>query len=124
MEKVRADTARLTLTDSQINSLPPLAVFSQRNGRAQLKIVRKGDSISITGSCDSLQVLVEYYHALSSSAERRVAELSDSLEVEKKRSEKQSHSPNLLFKGKLLAILTAMTVGVYLTMKLKKRIWQ
>ncbi|KAA6347823.1 hypothetical protein EZS27_004688 [termite gut metagenome] len=54
------ETATLTLTKGQIESLPVHAVYESKNGRAQvtLKKTATGET-EITANCDSLNLIVE-----------------------------------------------------------------
>ena len=44
--------------------LPDGAVYAKRSGQANIKVATRGDTVYITGTCDSLQRQVEYYEAL------------------------------------------------------------
>lgn len=51
----------LKIPMTSLLKLPPSASFSNRSGRANLKVDKDNDTIRIYASCDSLQMLVEYY---------------------------------------------------------------
>ncbi len=44
--------------------LPAGAAYTKRSGQANIKVAAHGDTVYITGTCDSLQRQVEYYEAL------------------------------------------------------------
>ena len=44
--------------------LPEGAAYTKRSGQANIKVATHGDTVYITGTCDSLQRQVEYYEAL------------------------------------------------------------
>jgi hypothetical protein len=44
--------------------LPEGAAYTKRSGQANIKVATHGDTVYITGTCDSLQRQVEYYEEL------------------------------------------------------------
>ena len=44
--------------------LPQGAAYTRRSGQANIKVAAYGDTVYITGTCDSLQRQVDYYEAL------------------------------------------------------------
>lgn len=51
----------LAIPADSILILPSEASFTGKSGRANVEVGRKGDSIVVRASCDSLQVRLEYY---------------------------------------------------------------
>ena len=64
--------------------LPPQASYSGKNGRASVSVGRKGDTVTVYASCDSLQLLVEYYERTSSAWQERYEEMAGLYEAEVK----------------------------------------
>lgn len=125
-ERVQADTTMLTLSTTQLQQLPPSAVYEQQKGRARLRVERKGENIIVTSTCDSLQALVEYYSSLSAGHQLRATMLRDSLHHVQVRQEKQTRSPISPFSigtKLLLGLLAIAAVGFYLS-KNKPKLWQ
>ena len=44
--------------------LPQGAAYTRRSGQANIRVATRGDTVYITGTCDSLQRRVDYYEAL------------------------------------------------------------
>lgn len=44
--------------------LPQGAAYAKRSGQANIRVAARGDTVYVTGTCDSLQQQVEYYEAL------------------------------------------------------------
>ena len=106
--------AELTIPIRNIVELPAGASFSERSGRAQVQLSRRGDIIHTVATCDSLQALCEYYR-------RELVRIrNDTGREEKTVVEKRSNCTQLLFKG----IFVGLLVGSFLIIliKIKKRI--
>ena len=50
---------------ARLAELPPGASFHKRSGRASVDVSRKGDTLRVYASCDSLQALCDYYEQRS-----------------------------------------------------------
>lgn len=87
--------------------LPEGAAYTKRSGQANIKVATHGDTVYITGTCDSLQRQVEYYEALYHTA-RDALEQHEQYQQERK----QRTSPALIGTVNLIAGLFA---GVFLT---------
>jgi hypothetical protein len=94
--------------------LPADASFTGRNGRANVSVSLRGDTISITSSCDSLQTLCEYY-------ERELARIRSDTLSEKKETKKEVstgiYSP---FKLLLIGFIAGVIVTIIISIKFKK----
>lgn len=75
---------RLAIPADSLLKLPPLAQYSGRSGQASVSVSRDKDVITVYASCDSLQVLVEYYERTSSLWRERYEEMADLYEEEVK----------------------------------------
>ena len=65
-EAVPQSEVWLALPADSLMRLPPQAGYSGRNGQASVTVRRDRDVILVHASCDSLQVLAEYYERTSS----------------------------------------------------------
>lgn len=97
---------RLEIPADSLLKLPPLAQYSGRSGQANVSVSRDKDVITVYASCDSLQVLVEYYERTSSLWRERYEEMAGLYEEEIK----QRSNPETFFygfgAGILLSVLT------------------
>ena len=64
--------------------LPPQAKYTAKSGRANVEVSRDKDVITVYASCDSLQMLVEYYESTSSMWRERYEEVAGLYEEEVK----------------------------------------
>ena len=83
-ETVPKSEVRLAIPADSLLKLPPLAQYSGRSGQASVSVSRDKDVITVYASCDSLQVLVEYYERTSSLWRERYEEMADLYEEEVK----------------------------------------
>ena len=83
-ESVPRSEVTLRLSVDSLHKLPAEASYSKRSGRAQVEVRARGDTVYITGSCDSLQRWVEYYAALYHSARDALEEQEAHYEQESK----------------------------------------
>lgn len=90
-EAIPSDTARISLSISNLRDLPPSALYEQRKGRARVKIERRDTTLLITASCDSLQRLVDYYSTIGNWYQRRYEALQST--KTEQHIEKKTHSP-------------------------------
>ena len=60
-EAVPKSEVRLAISADSLMRLPPRASYSGKSGQANVSVSRDGDVIAVHASCDSLQILVEYY---------------------------------------------------------------
>ena len=75
---------RLAIPADSLLKLPPLATYSGKSGQANVSVSRDKDVITVYASCDSLQVLVEYYERTSSLWRERYEEMAGLYEEEVK----------------------------------------
>ena len=73
---------RLEIPADSLLRLPPQAQYSGKNGQASVSVSRDRDVITVYASCDSLQVLVEYYERTSSAWQERYEEMAGLYEEE------------------------------------------
>lgn len=104
---------RLAIPADSLLRLPPLASYSGKSGRANVSVSRDRDVITVYASCDSLQVLVEYYERTSSLWRERYEEMAGLYEKEIK----QRSNPVKTF---LYGFAVGLTGGIVLTLKMKK----
>lgn len=106
-QTVPKSEVRLAIPADSLMKLPPQASYSGKNGRASVSVGRKGDTVTVYASCDSLQLLVEYYERTSSVWKERYEEMAGLYEEEIK----QRSNPVKIFSygfgaGILLSVLT------------------
>ena len=65
-ETVPKSEVSLKIPADSLLRLPPLASYSGKSGQASVSVSRDRDVITVYASCDSLQLLVEYYERTSS----------------------------------------------------------
>lgn len=75
---------RLEIPSDSLLRLPPLASYNGKSGQASLSVSRDKDVITVYASCDSLQLLVEYYERTSSAWQERYEEMAGLYEAEVK----------------------------------------
>lgn len=82
MQPVPMEQARLTLPDEALASLPPLAAYTLKEGRAEVSARREADGrLTVSATCDSLQRVTELYEAEYTYLAERCEQLADSLRV-------------------------------------------
>lgn len=64
--------------------LPEGAAYTKRSGQANIKVVTHGDTVYVTGTCDSLQRQVEYYEALYHTARDALEQHESQYQQERK----------------------------------------
>ncbi|UVR98043.1 hypothetical protein NXX79_08675 [Parabacteroides distasonis] len=96
--------------------LPPEASYSGKSGQANVSVSRDGNVIAVHASCDSLQILVEYYAGRSETYREAWEEMADLYEAEVKR---RSNPVQIFFYGFGTGILICV-LAVILIQKQKK----
>lgn len=96
--------------------LPPRASYSGKSGQANVSVSRDGDVIAVHASCDSLQILVEYYAGRSETYREAWEEMADLYEAEVKR---RSNPVQIFFYGLGTGIVICV-LAVILIQKQKK----
>ncbi len=64
--------------------LPAGAVYHKRSGQARAEVAKHGDTIYVTGTCDSLQRQADYYEALYHTARDALENYRDTVQEEKR----------------------------------------
>ena len=114
-EAVPKSEVRLISADSLMR-LPPRASYSGKSGQANVSVSRDGDVIAVHASCDSLQILVEYYAGRSETYREAWEEMADLYEAEVKR---RSNPVQIFFYGLGTGIVICV-LAVILIQKQKK----
>lgn len=94
--------------------LPEGAAYTKRSGQANIKVATHGNTVYITGTCDSLQRQVEYYEALYHTARDALEQQYEHYQQERK----QRTSPALIGTVNLIVGLFS---GIILTFIITKR---
>ena len=115
-EAVPKSEVRLAISVDSLMKLPPKASYSGKSGQANVSVSRDGDVIAVHASCDSLQILVEYYAGRSETYREAYEEMADLYEAEVKR---RSNPVKIFFYGFVTGILICV-LAVILIQKQKK----
>ena len=107
---------KLAIPADSLLKLPPLAQYSGRSGQASVSVSRDKDVITVYASCDSLQVLVEYYERTSSLWREYYEEMVGLYEEEVK---KRSNPVKTFFYGFGGGILTGILTTIIIILKRK-----
>lgn len=110
-ETVPKSEVRLAIPADSLLKLPPLAQYSGRSGQASVSVSRDKDVITVYASCDSLQVLVEYYERTSSLWQERYEEMAGLYEEEVKQ---RSNPVKTFFYGFGCGILTGIIITIFI----------
>ena len=102
---------RLAIPADSLLKLPPKAQYSGRSGQASVSVGRKGDTVTVYASCDSLQLLVEYYERTSSVWKERYEEMAGLYEAEVKQ---RSNPVKTFFYGFGGGILTGIIITIFI----------
>lgn len=101
----------LTVSLDNLRELPAEAAYRKSNGRAHVEATRKDGVIYITGTCDSLQRLVEYYEELYHNARDALENYHANVQEEAKTRE----SPLEIFvKGLALGFFTGISLTYFI----------
>lgn len=76
----------LTVSLDSLRKLPEGAAYRKSNDRAHLEATHKDGVIYITGTCDSLQRLVEFYEELYHTARDSLGQMNQTLLKEQHKS--------------------------------------
>ena len=115
-EAVPKSEVRLAISADSLMRLPPRASYSGKSGQANVSVSRDGDVIAVHASCDSLQILVEYYAGRSETYREAWEEMADLYEAEVKR---RSNPVQIFFYGFGTGIVICV-LAVILIQKQKK----
>lgn len=115
-EAVPKSEVRLVIPADSLMRLPPRASYSGKSGQANVSVSRDGDVIAVHASCDSLQILVEYYASRSETYREAWEEMADLYEAEVKR---RSNPVQIFFYGFGTGIVICV-LAVILIQKQKK----
>ncbi len=116
-ETVPKSEVRLTIPADSLLRLPPLASYSGKSGQANVSVSRDRDVITVYASCDSLQLLVEYYERTSTLWQERYEEMSGLYEKEIKQ---RSNPVKIFFYGLGVGILLSVLTTIIIILKRKK----
>jgi len=92
--------------------LPAGAVYHKRCGQARAEVTKHGDTIYVTGTCDSLQRQVDYYEALYHTARDALENYRDIVQEEKR----MTSSPTKVFvAGVILGLAVGISSVIFIT---------
>ena len=102
---------RLAIPADSLLRLPPQAQYGGKSGQASVSVGRERDMITVYASCDSLQVLVEYYERTSSLWQERYGEMAGLYEAEVKQ---RPNPVKTFFYGFGGGILTGIIITIFI----------
>ena len=108
---------RLAIPADSLLKLPPQAKYSSKSGQANVEVSRDKDVITVYASCDSLQVLAEYYESTSSMWRERYEEMAGLYEEEVKQ---RPNPVRTFFYGFGTGAATGILTTLLITRKQKK----
>ena len=103
---------------ARLAELPPGASFHKRSGRASAGVSRKGDTLLVYASCDSLQALCDYYERTSAAWRQRYGEMEG---LYKEERERRSNPVRTFFAGFAAGIV--LSILLYIIIKKAKEKW-
>lgn len=106
LKPIRIPESRVSLAipTASLLDLPPSASYTQKSGQANVKVEQDKDTMRIYASCDSLQMLCEYY-------ERELVRIRGQTMTDEKHTEQYSVSIQTALKY----ILSGFIAGVFIT---------
>jgi len=112
-ETVPESRVEIAVSVDSLLRLPEGAVYTRRSGQANVRVATRGDTVYVTGTCDSIERRADYYEAMY----RTAREAIETLEAEHQQEQKRLTSPVAVGVVNLAAGLLA---GIVLTMIIKK----
>lgn len=106
----------LAIPSDSLSALPPTALYRGKSGRANVEVSRKGDSIVVRASCDSLQVRLEYYERQYTSYREAYERLQSLFEEER---ERRPNPVRTFFAGLGIGIAITILATIIIKNKLK-----
>lgn len=118
-ETVPKSEVKLEIQADSLMKLPPMASYSGKSGQANVSVSRNQDVITVYASCDSLQILVEYYEKKSASYRKAYEEMATLYETEIKQ---RSNPVKMFFCGFGIGVLLSIfiAIAIYIILKRKK----
>ena len=108
MEGVAQEEAQLEIPLAELSNLPEKAAFRAKHGRASATVEKRGDTIVVYATCDSLQRQCEYYERQMASYKKALAQQKNEARTEKERSSNP-------WKMLLIAFIAGVATGIVLT---------
>lgn len=118
MQPVPESRVEIAVQVDSLLRLPQGAAYVSHSGQARAQVMRRGDTVYITGTCDSLARQVEYYESLYHTARDALCSRQSETRTEK---ERRSNPIKTFLAGLLAGALAGTTVTVITTKKLKRQ---
>lgn len=98
--------------------LPAGAAYTKRSGQANIKVAAHGDTVYITGTCDSLQRQVEYYEALYHTARDALEQHETQYQQERKQ---RTNPANIALAFFIAGLFTGSITTIIIITKRRKQ---
>lgn len=91
--------------------LPSDAAYTKHSGQASAAVSKRGETIYVTATCDSLQREVEYYEELYYRARDALEQHKNDLRTEKERRSEPLANPIVIFiMGLVCGVISTITI--------------
>lgn len=117
-QPIPSDTAKVTLSLSNLRDLPQGAEYAAQKGRAKVKVRIRDSLVMVTASCDSLQQMVEIYAEEAQFYKARADSLSQEKEKNVHTFKKEDVSLFSLLKHFLIGLLIGALVATLFLFKI------
>lgn len=108
----------MRISADSLLKLPQGATYHRKSGQARAEVSIRGDSIYVTGTCDSLARQVEYYEALYHSARDAPESYHATVQAETKTRE----SPLEIFvKGLVLGLVAGISLTNFIKISIRRK---
>lgn len=108
----------MTISVDSLLKLPQGATYHRKSGQAHAEVSIRGDTIYVTGTCDSLARKVDYYESLYHTA--RDALENQSRETAKTESKERPYPTWLLITAFIFGLTLGAIATIFITVKLHK----
>lgn len=108
---IPASRVEMRISVDSLLKLPAGASYHKRSGQAGAEVLLRGDTIYVTGTCDSLAREVEYYEELYYRARDALEQhKNDFRTAQERRSESLAKPITLFILGLVAGVLTTVTI--------------
>lgn len=112
MEKIPISEVTIAIPVDSLRKLPDRAEFRAKSGQASATVKMSNDTVYVDATCDSLQIMCEYYERLYTNYKKGYEELNCILE---EKNETRSNPIKTVF----VSLLVGVVIGILLTIIVK-----